>query len=180
MEERAKSNREQAIIKKLEQKRQFNQRLVKAVREMLERGHWDLWVTITFREERFVESAEKRFKTFFEKLNKPGEHYFAKFIKCWVFYELDAARDRVHIHSLISGIDKSLASELEERCCEYFGNSKVEPYDYSHDGSAMHYLSRKVGTDRLVDWKPYTINSKLRKKVKSYSKNPYEEVNNAE
>jgi hypothetical protein len=170
MGERVRIDKEQNVIKELEERRQLNQKLVKAVRDLLERSHWDLWVTITFRKERFVKSAERAFKSFLKKLNKPGEYYFDKFIKCWVFYELDVAGDRVHIHSLISGIDKSLSSELEEKCCEHFGNSEVEPYDYNHEGSAMHYLARKIGSYRLVHYDFYKINSKLRKRVKSYSK----------
>ena len=158
-------------------KKENVRRLIKAEIELLGRIHWDLWVTITFRTEMSVDSAKKSVKSFFKYLNKPGEHYFDKFIRCWIFYELDAAGDRIHVHMLINGIDSSLASELEEKCCEHFGDSKIEPYNYNYpDGSGIHYLARKIGSPRLVNREYFKINSKLRKRVKSYSRKPYEVV----
>lgn len=179
MEKIAKLSREEKEIEEIIRKKQHRDRLIEASIEMLNTMHWDLWVTITFREERFVDSAKRGFKRFFKELNTPDKYYF-KYIRCWVFYEIDDARDSIHIHALINGIDKSLASELEKKCFCRFGNSEVEAYDYNHKGSAIQYVAGKVDGYKLLHDDFYKINAKLRNRPKSYSKKFYEDDKNAE
>ena len=133
-----------------------------ALKEFLERGNHDIWVTLTFRNTVTPSLAKKKFKYFFKTLNKPGEAFFKKYILSWVFVEKNKVKDGVHIHALVKGIAPALCRKLERKCKEFFGESRIKPM---HEG-VIPYLCEKYNTSSLEDWGFVKINSK-RRKVKS-------------
>lgn len=125
----------------------------------------DIYFSTTSRVKMLQMSAEQRFKYFFKcYINQPGNIFFEKFILCWAFFDKADKRGSVHIHSLIKGIDPSLADSLQKKCKDFFGQSKIRPYDHSlpKHRSASHYLAEKVVREELDHYDFYKINSKLR------------------
>lgn len=124
----------------------------------------DIYFSTTSRVKMLQVSAEKRFKYFFKHLNSSEEIFFKKFVLCWTFFDKADSRGSVHIHSLIKGIDPSLAVLLQKKCKSFFGQSDIRPYDHSlpKHRSASHYLAEKVVRDELDHYDFYKINSKLR------------------
>jgi len=124
----------------------------------------DIYFSTTSRVKMLQMSAEKRFKYFFKHLNNPEGIFFKKRIFCWTFFDKPDKRGSVHIHSLINGIDPTLAVLLQKKCKGFFGQSKVRPYDHSlpRERLASHYLAEKVVRGELEHYDFYKINSKLR------------------
>lgn len=130
--------------------------------EFLGREKWDLFVTITFRHKKTLMPAIKAFKRFFKRLNTTSERFFDKFILCLVFFEKNWDGKTVHIHSVIKGICPSKARSLEHKCNEYFGQSRVVPYDPAK--GVKHYLANKEVGNYLKHSDFYKINSAKRQK----------------
>jgi len=133
-------------------------KLVNALKEFLEKDKWDTWLTVTFRTPVTSSLAKKKFKYFFKTLNKPDEEFFKKYILSCVFVERNKVKKGFHIHALVKGVAPSLCSRLEEKCREYFGESRVMPV---HEG-VIPYLCDKYDTSSLEDWRFFKINSRLR------------------
>ena len=121
---------------------------------------WDLFATITFRQQCPSLSAIKAFKRFFKYLNTRDRRFFDKYIECWIFLERHDLRAGVHIHALIRGINPTLAEELEKKCRRIFGQSRILPYDPMRQ--AVVYLAGKYKSQRLEDFTFFKINSRLR------------------
>jgi hypothetical protein len=130
--------------------------------EFLSREKWDLFVTVTFRNSTKIIIAKKLFKRFFKHLNTAAGEFFDKYIRCWVFFEKDADRQGVHVHALVRGIHPSKAKEIEKRCKERLGESKVEEYDAT--GGAIEYLANKQNSRKLEDYDRCRINSRKRQR----------------
>jgi hypothetical protein len=122
---------------------------------------WDLYVTITFRQDTCLEVAMIKFKRFFKHLNSVERAFYEKMISTYAFFEYnDSFKTGVHIHALIQGINPSLSELLKERCLDYFGFSKIEPYSPAEN--VKFYLSRKINQTCLAHYDYYKINSKFR------------------
>jgi len=140
--------------------------LLTEFQEELDSLHCDLWFSTTFRSKALVMPAEKAFKYFFKSyLNQPDRIFFEKFILCWVLFDKRDSREGVHIHSLIKGIDPSLAPLLQKKSNAFFGQSDVRPYDHSisKNRSASHYLAEKYVREEFDHYGFYKINSRLRR-----------------
>jgi len=144
-------------------------KLVEVFQKFLDMQNYDLCLTITFRNKTGLELAKKQFKYFFKYLNTKEEMIFDSFFIGWVFFEKEN-RGGVHIHAIISGISPSKASILEKRCRDYFGESKVVPYDLSRPThkSMSRYLAEKYVTDDLEFFDFMRINSRIRYRDKVY------------
>jgi hypothetical protein len=125
---------------------------------------WDIYLTVTFRQSTSASTALRSFKYFFKHLNTPDCVYFKQYIRCFIFCEKQGYQDGVHIHSLIQGVDITRAGLLEEKCRRFFGQSKVEPYQYGSPRLASEYLAEKCVGLSLAHWDFIKINSKLRRK----------------
>lgn len=178
----------QAAMDRLGLKAKQFEPLLKGWVEYVGRLKPELFVTITFRRKRKDYSsrikgktedafwkrqqfATKRFRRFFKHLNKPGETYFQKYLRCWVCFE--GVDEDFHIHALISGIDASKAGMLEQECDRHFGNSKVVPFDYNiQPYSAINYMVEKYFFRNIAALDYFKINSRLRKEPKVYWAKP--------
>jgi len=118
----------------------------------------DVWMTVTFRRPVTVKTAKKMFKYFLQHINKPDDIYYEKYIYLWAFFENDYTRGGVHVHAIIDRIDTTKTERLQERCSEFFGESKVMT---AHQ-NVVPYLSRKYNTSSLIDFDYMKINSRLR------------------
>jgi len=125
-------------------------------------GEWTLRANISFRRISSYDWAKKRLKWFFKYLNKAEERYFDKRVKALVFYEKqNTSRSGIHIHALIEGIDSKFAEIIQEKAKAYFGEySCILPYDPTL--GFKYYVAKKVGTQKLVEYDLYIINSKIR------------------
>lgn len=136
------------------------QDLEKAFITMLSDRDWDLWATITSRKPTGEVDAKRRLKHFLKCLNAPNRKFYDKYIHLWAFFEKNPARDGVHIHALIKGIDRSKCHALEDRCRDFWGLSTVAPMHKD----VLPYLARKYAHgNRLEDFDFMKINSKVRK-----------------
>jgi len=142
------------------------QRLVDGWVEFIDRGRWDLFVTITFRESKTSGVAKRMYKHFFKHLNSQEKVFFKRLIYSIEIYEKDNYRDGVHIHSFINGINPKYAKDLERICTDRFGSSRIEPYCPGR--GANYYLSSKLASSRLVDYDSHKINSRYRGKRGKY------------
>ena len=137
----------------------------------------DLWVTVTFAEydtsglakNKFpVKNTEelvlKRFKQFLKHLNNKKFAFYGKFILCFLIIEKNPGRDGVHIHAVIKGIKPELASKLEQRCHDAFGESRVVAFDFSKPYTAIDYIVDKFVFLRCDNLSFYRINSRYRSK----------------
>jgi len=159
-------------INRKELKKMNNQELKEGFEELLSRYPYDIWMSVTFDEDRpqGLETARRSFRHFLSHLNTPQERFYDKHINYWAFYERNASRDGVHIHSLIDGIDQSKVPQLQRKCKDTFGQSKV---DTGHSG-VWHYIAEKYPyDDLLLDYDPYQrINSRYREKSKGTTIEP--------
>ena len=140
-----------------------DRRIQEAAKKMIAQLQPDLWLTVTFRRAVCHSRAIKRFKGFFKHLNKKDAVFFRKSVSCWVYFDPNLSRTGCHLHALVRGIQPALASALERKCKEHFGQSKVVPFDHSRHDSAAGYLADKYAflqPDRLEYFK---INSHRRK-----------------
>ncbi|MCX5693701.1 MAG: hypothetical protein NT014_00980 [Candidatus Omnitrophica bacterium] len=142
-----------------------NYKLVDGFQNLLDKEHWDIYCSLTFRTRTLFEEAMKEFKHFFKHLNKSGEVFFPKYILSWVFYEKGDVRGGVHLHSLIKGINPSLASNLQNKCNDFFGDSQVVSYNHNlpREKLPSRYLAKKYISNELDFFDIYKINSKLRR-----------------
>ena len=126
--------------------------------KFLRRFDFDMFITITFKEPTSEMKAKRMLKRFFKYLNTADEKFYHNFIYLWVFFEQNKKCDGTHIHALINGIRLSKSQSLEQRCFDYFGQSKVTAV---HPG-VLPYISRKYTSPNLVDYDYLKINSRLR------------------
>lgn len=105
-----------------------------------------------------AQRAKQTFNYFFKHLNSPNGVFYHDRIRCFFLFE---RLPHPHIHAFIKGIDPQLAEALEHKCRQFFGDSKVVPYDSSK--GARFYLGGKCVGREDVYWDvPYTVNSKYR------------------
>jgi hypothetical protein len=137
---------------------------------MLEKMSYDIWMTVTFGIRVDEYNAIRTVKHFFKGLNKPhGIFYYNSYMHCWLFAEQKPWQDRVHIHSLIRGIDPRLSSDLQSECQERFGKVHAVPYNPSLSYRATQYIAEKFACGWLKSYDFCKINSRWRWNKKVYS-----------
>src|SRR3989338_8797997 len=102
-------------------------------------GPWDLWLTLTSRE----------------------EIYYDKVVYCFVCFETDS-RFGVHVHAFIRGIHPKYHLKVESKCYAKFGRSQVEPYFAR--GGAEYYMALKCSSGSSEDSGFMKINSRMRQR----------------
>ena len=138
--------------------------------QFIDRDNWELFITITFKEntsyfsknENFT--AIQKFKYFFKHLNSYYNEFYDKFILGFIVFEPFPSGTGVHIHALVKGIPPSKAELLQEKLTTSLGLSVVTIYDPTK--GAKFYLAQKISRNKLEDYGKYVINSAIRKEPK--------------
>lgn len=139
---------------------QREQNLTNAWNEFLRRHEWTLWLTLTFKYETSMKSAKSKFKDFFKYFNSYQDVYFDKYIHALVFFEKNAARDGVHIHTLIDRFAPFYSSVIE-REWRSLGYGQQCMIKVPHEGIA-EYIAKKEKYHTLDSYDYYTINAHYR------------------
>ncbi len=148
--------------------------------EIIRKRHWDIYFNSTLRAPvktlTIVESGRpkdvvvwrndtaslrKELQCFFANLNHYSVFY-TKYILALVFFERQYQGARIHIHAFIQGIRSEYSYALQSLACDFFGASKVEPYDPAK--GARYYLGWKFVKPELCDFDFMKINSRARKR----------------
>jgi len=156
--------------------------LVRGFNGFVRSRNWDIFLTVTFRrpmksitvmqgnrqEEVRVwlddkVNARKEFQYFFSHLNY-AVSFFDKYMLALVCFERAYPGARLHIHALIQGISTQFCLMLQSECYEFFGESKVVPYDSSK--AASSYFGWKYIKPELADFDLLKINARRRKTKK--------------
>lgn len=119
-----------------------------------------LWATFTFFKSTCAKTAERRLRKFLKYINSTEKYFYRKYLRGWFFFERDPERNGVHVHALIQGISKKLTDDFEKECCEHLGSTKILNM---HDGVANYLNKKYFYLNTLEDYKPFMVNSALRK-----------------
>lgn len=126
--------------------------------EIIISRRWSLFATFTPRFSRKTEAFKDDYRFFMEYLNKRDRSFYRGCVDTMNFYERDDSRNGVHLHSLINGIGREAAGDLEKAGNYYFGNTCVLPYERRH----AEYLVKKYASRGLDYWEITRTNSRLR------------------
>jgi hypothetical protein len=136
--------------------------VVKGYQSLFDLHLWDIWFSTTVSREVGTEDFLRSFKYFFNHINSRDFVFYKGFICGYVFSEFNKFRNGVHLHALIKGIDPEMANPVEEFCWDYFGESKVVPYDNYRPDRASGYLARKCVSQELDHFDFFKVNSSFR------------------
>lgn len=107
-----------------------------------------------------IPSIRKEFQFFFSTLNKYVT-FFDKYIFALVCFDRAYKGGRIHIHALIQRIPSQYCHSLQNCAYDFFGESKVEPYDSKKD--VCYYFGNKYAYSGLSDFDFLKINARWRK-----------------
>ena len=105
-------------------------------------------------------SVRKELQCFFSNLNCYST-FFTKYILLLALFERQHKGARIHVHALIQGISPKFCYALRSLACDFFGESKIEPYDPAKN--ARGYFGKKFVNPDSCDFDFMRINSRVRK-----------------
>lgn len=106
-------------------------------------------------------SVRKELQCFFSNLNRYST-FFTKYILLLTVFERQYKGERIHVHALIQGIPPEFCYVLRSLACDFFGESKIEPYDPKR--RARYYFGNKLTNPDLCDVDFMKINSRARRR----------------
>ena len=106
-------------------------------------------------------SVRKELQCFFANLNRYST-FFTKYILLLAIFERQHKGARIHVHALIEGIPPKFCYALRSLACDFFGESKIEPYDPKR--RARYYFGDKFTNPDLCDFDFMKINSRVRRR----------------